>query len=68
MSGAFVSVSVVVLVGSDAADVGVGSSGAGGGVVAIVYPIHAAMTRARATARNAVICSVINGQAYTNQA
>ena len=66
MSGAFVSVSVVV-VGSDVADVGVGSSGAGG-VVAIVYPIHAAMTRTKATARKAVICSVINGQPITNQA
>ncbi len=59
--------SAVVLVGSDAADVAAGSSGAGGGVVAIVYPIHAAMTRTKATARKAVICSVINGQAYSNQ-
>ena len=57
----------MVLVGSYGAAVGVGSSGAGGGVVAIVYPIHAAMPRAKATARKAVICSVINGQPYTNQ-
>ncbi len=59
--------SVGVFAGSGVADICVGSSGSGGGVVAIVYPIHAAMTRARATARKAVICSVIKGQAYTNQ-
>ena len=36
----------------DVADVGVGSMGAGGGVVAIVYPIHAAIIRTKVTARN----------------
>ena len=37
-------------------EVGSGSSGAGGGVVAIVHPIHAAMPSTPATATNAVIC------------
>lgn len=53
-----------MFVGVDAPEVGVGSRG----VVAIVYPIHAAMARIKATARKAVICRVINGQSYTNQA
>jgi len=57
----------VVLVGAEATGLGSGSSGAGGGVVAIVYPIHAAIARIKATARKAVICSVISGQPYTNQ-
>ena len=33
--------------------------GAGGGVVAIVYPIQARIARTPATAMNAVICSTI---------
>lgn len=45
----------VVPMGAWPVDAGSGSSGAGGGVVAIVYPIHAAMTRTKATARKAVI-------------
>ena len=67
MSSNFVSLSVV-MVGAEAADADSGSSGVGGGVVAIVYPIHPDMTRIKATARKAVICNVISGQSYTNQA
>ena len=37
-------------------DIGSGSSGAGGGVVAILHPIQASMTRTAATAKKAVIC------------
>jgi hypothetical protein len=37
-------------------EVGSGSSGSGGGVVAMVHPIQAAMTRTAATATKAVIC------------
>ena len=44
-----------------------GSRGAGGGVVAIVYPIQAAMTRIKATAKNAVTWSVASGQLKSNQ-
>jgi len=42
-------------------DVGLGSSGVGGGVVAIVHPIHANITSTAATAKNAVICKTISG-------
>ncbi len=34
------------------------SSGSGGGVVAIVYPIHAIIARIIAIAKNAVICKI----------
>lgn len=56
-----------VSTGWDEGDVGSRSKG-GGGVVAVVYPIHAAITKIPATARKAVACRVIRGQPYTNQA
>ena len=64
---AFASVLPVVSAGSETLDAGSGCSGAGGGVVAIVYPIQATMKRIPATATKAVICNVSNGQPYTNQ-
>ena len=47
--------------------VGSASSGAGGGVVAIVQPIQAATTRTAPTATNAVICRTIIGETIRNR-
>ncbi len=50
-----------------AAGDGISAIGSGGGVVAIVYPIHARIPRRTATAMKAVISSMMVGQKYISE-